>query len=297
LAAESVACDHQIAVSELLFIRGSFFRKGEDLVMRYRWIAGMLAACIFGAAMAQDESMDALKKDAIDRLSAAQDTTLSIDIGRVYVKQTALLTAREVLTLKGRAAGLSMQQWNLETPEWQDAERELTAGLDELIRVGVANPAWLKAAWAQLSSQLLNAEEADEIAVHFRTEGGALQRRVIEWFVGELTLQYYTFTNRLKYGVPGSESEMRDLQVTTYEIQSHFEPIYDLTDYPNTMRFASRDPGVKFMKMMVTSGVHVIHTHLEKVADQARETIRARAALADPHIARARQRLAARPEK
>jgi len=35
--------------------------------------------------------------------------------------------------------------------------------------------------------------------------------------VGELTLQTYTFTERLKYGVPGSEQEMRDLQIVTYE--------------------------------------------------------------------------------
>ena len=42
-----------------------------------------------------------------------------------------------------------------------------------------------------------------------------MQRRVIEWFVGELTLQTYTFTDRLRYGVRGSEQEMRDLQAVT----------------------------------------------------------------------------------
>jgi len=262
--------------------------------MRYRWIAGLFAACVLSMALAQEDNLSALKKDAIERLVAAHDTSLSINIGRVYVKQAALIEARDLLGSKGREAGLTDQQWHPETPEWQDAERELTAGLDGLIRTEVANPVWLQTAWTQLSSELLNAEEADEIAVHFRTEGGALQRRVIEWFVGELTLQYYTFTDRLKYGVPGTEAEMRDLQVTTYEIQSHFDPIYDLTDYPNTMRFASRDPGVKYMKMMVMSGVHVIHTHLEEVADAARTTIRSRARLADPYVTRVKRRLAAK---
>src|SRR5204863_9247962 len=57
--------------------------------------------------------------------------------------------------------------------------------------------------------------------------------RVIEWFVGELTLQTYTFTDRLKYGVPGSEQEMEDLRKITYEIRSHFDQIYDLTKYPD----------------------------------------------------------------
>ena len=122
--------------------------------------------------------------------------------------------------------------------------------------------------------------------MHFQTEGGQLQRRVIEWFVGELTLQTYTFTDRLKYGVPGSEQEMEDLRKTTYEIRSHFDDIYDLTKYPNAVRFASRGPGVEYFKMMVLQGVHVLHVHLEAVANEARETVRSRAALVDPYIER-----------
>lgn len=259
-------------------------------MMRNRWFAGLLAAFALTSAMADGNNLEALKKDAVNRLVAEHDTSLSINIGRVYVKQAALTAARDLLWRKGRDARLTKEQWNLTTPEWQAAEEELTAGLDDLIRVEVANPVWLETAWTQLSSDLLGAEEADEIAVHFKTEGGGLQRRVIEWFVGELTLQYYTFTDRLKYGVPGTEQEMHDLQVITYEIQSHFDPIYDLTNYPDTMRFASRDPGVKYMKMMVMSGVHVIHTHLEEVANKARATILARATLADPYIQQAKAR-------
>ena len=124
--------------------------------------------------------------------------------------------------------------------------------------------------------------------MHFQTEGGQLQRRVIEWFVGELTLQTYTFTDRLKYGVPGSEQEMEDLRKTTYEIRSHFDAIYDLTKYPNAVRFASRGPGVEYFKMMVMQGVHAVHVHLEAVADEARALIRSRAKLVDPYLARAR---------
>ena len=161
-------------------------------------------------------------------------------------------------------------------------------GVDELIQRKVARGAWVQEAWSELIAQTLNAEEADEIAVHFRSEGGQLQRQVIEWFVGELTLQTYTFTDRLKYGVPGSEQEMKDLQVVTYERKGRFPPIYDLTAYPDAVRFASVDPGVKYFKMMVMQGVHAVHVHLEQVADEARARIRARAGLADPYIARAR---------
>ena len=103
---------------------------------------------------------------------------------------------------------------------------------------------------------------------------------------GRADLATYTFTDRLKYGVPGSEQEMRDLQIATYERQ--FRGIQDFTAYPDAVRFASTGPGVKYFKMMVMQGVHAVHVHLEAVADEARALIRSRAALAEPYIARAR---------
>ena len=246
----------------------------------------VVAAVSVAAGMEPNE--DELKREAVSRVVDSHDAALSVGIGRVYVKQAALGAARDVLTERGRSAGLRPDEWNLKTAQWQAAERELMQGVDELIQRQVVQSAWVQEAWSALISQTLNAEEADEVAVHFRSEGGQLQRQVIEWFVGELTLQTYTFTDRLKYGVPGSEQEMKDLQVITYERKDRFPPIYDLTGYPGAIRFASTDPGVKYFKMMALQGVHAVHVHLEQVADEARARIRARAALADPYIARAR---------
>jgi hypothetical protein len=249
------------------------------------WIAAVAAAFFVSMAQAeQDMSEEALKLDAVSRVIEAHDPSLSVNIGRVYVKQAALGAARDLLYQKGRAAGLKKETWNLTSPQWQAAERVLVQGTDDLIQRRVANGAWVREAWSEQAATLLNGEEADEIAVHFQTEGGQLQRRVIEWFVGELTLQTYTFTDRLKYGVPGSEQEMEDLRKTTYEIRSHFDPIYDLTKYPDAVRFASRGPGVEYFKMMVLQGVHALHEYLEAVANEARETVHSRAALVDPYI-------------
>ena len=245
--------------------------------------AAVFCVLVAPALAAEDE---ALKQDAVARVVESHDPALSVNIGRVYVKQAALGAARDLLGERGKAAGLSKQQWNLNSPEWQSAERELMEGVNELIQRKVTDPVWVKQGWSELVSRTLKGEEADEIAVHFQSEGGALQRQVIEWFVGELTLQTYTFTDRLRYGVPGSEEEMRDLQIVTYERTGRFPPIYDLTKYPDAVRFASTDPGVKYFKMMVIQGVHALHTHLESVANEARTTIRSRAGLIEPHIAR-----------
>jgi hypothetical protein len=256
------------------------------MVLQFKLAVALLAAAVlsFNAYARQDDPE--LKRDAVSRVVDSHDPALSIGIGRVYVKQAALLAARDLLAERGTAAGLDKTQWHLKTEPWSSAERELMAGVDDLIQRKVARGAWVQEAWSELISQTLDAEEADEIAVHFQSDGGKLQRRVIEWFVGELTLQTYTFTDRLKYGVPGSEQEMRDLQVATY--QRVFRGIQDFTPYPDAVRFASIDPGVKYFKMMAIQGVHAVHVHLEQVGDEARAMIRSRAALVDPHIARAR---------
>jgi hypothetical protein len=256
------------------------------MLLQVRLVAALAAAAFLSVNAAAREDDPELKRDAVSRVVESHDPALSIGIGRVYVKQTALLAARDLLTERGKVAGLDKSRWNLQAGEWQAAESELMESVDDLIQRKVAQGAWVQEAWSELVGQTLNAEEADEIAVHFQSEGGKLQRRVIEWFVGELTLQTYTFTDRLKYGVPGSEQEMRDLQVVTYE--RIFRGIHDFTPYPNAVRFASVDPGVKYFKMMAIQGVHAIHVHLEQVADEARAMIRSRAALVDPHIARMR---------
>jgi hypothetical protein len=248
-------------------------------------IAAVAALWLFSAnaSTKAGESDAALKQDAIERLARSHDPALSVGIGRVYVKQAALLAAREVLAERGRAAGLTRTQWNPQIVQWQAAERELMQGIDDLVRDRVATGVWVQQAWGEAAAQTLNGEEADEIAVHFQSEGGQLQRKVIEWFVGELTLQTYTFTDRLKYGVPGSEAEMRDLQVATYERM--VPGIYDLTSYPDAVKFASIDPGVKYFKMMVMQGIHAVHVYLEACAEDARRMVRGRASLADPYIA------------
>jgi hypothetical protein len=255
------------------------------MVLRKALIAGAAALWLLSAnaSTKAGEGDAALKRDAIERLAHSHDPALSVGIGRVYIKQAALLAAREVLADRGRAAGLTRTQWNPQVAQWQAAERELMQGIDDLVRDRVASGVWVQQAWGEAAAQTLNGEEADEIAVHFQSEGGQLQRKVIEWFVGELTLQTYTFTDRLKYGVPGSEEEMRDLQIATYDRM--VPGIYDLTSYPDAVKFASVDPGVKYFKMMVMQGVHAVHTYLEACAEDARRMVRERASRADPHIA------------
>jgi len=103
--------------------------------------------------------------------------------------------------------------------------------------------------------------------------GGAQQRAVLELLlVGETLLASYTFTERIRYDVPGAESEMRRLQ-DAWWVNDH-RRVYDFTPYPNAIRFASQDPGVKYSKMLAIQGIDAITRHFDGVADAVREQLR-----------------------
>ena len=80
---------------------------------------------------------------------------------------------------------------------------------------------------------------------------------------------------------------MKDLQFITYERKDRFPPIYDLTGYPGAIRFASTDPGVKYWKMMALQASMPCTCTWSRSPTHGARKIRARAALADPYIARA----------
>ena len=249
----------------------------------------LLSTAVFAQ---EDPTYEELKEDAVTRLVDELDTTLPKYIARVYAKQAAILQAKALLTLVGNENQLRQDLWQEDNHIWTEAERFLIDGADVTIEERIIKPSWLRDAWYGHTYRILGAEGADEVAVHFKSKGGTLQRKVIEYYVGELSLAFYTLgTDRVvQWGLRGSEKEMKELQIKTYELKGSFgcgkyahvnnpcnhedmepnyttlNPIYDLTGFENTMRFASRGPGVEFMKMMMIQGVHEVHIHAEKVA-------------------------------
>lgn len=251
-----------------------------------RWILAL--AVISTVSFAATAAADALKDDAIARLTAAHDPAIPIAIGRIYIKQLGLQTVRGLLIEAGQAAKLG-SGWGPQAPEWQAAEAHLIARVDALIAREIQDPAWFRAAWADASARVLNAEEADEIAQHFSTEGGKQQRAVLELLlVGETLVANYTFTDRIHYGVKGSEAEMKNLQ-DVWWVNDHLK-IYDFTPYPNAMRFASQDPGVKYSKMLAIQGIEAINLHFDAVARETTAALQAARSEIDPYIAQFRAR-------
>jgi len=243
---------------------------------------------LLAAASSAFGATDALKDEAIARLAASHDPAIPLAIGRLYVKQAGLQSARTLLAERGKAEGLGAD-WSPRAPEWQGAEMQLTRVIDDLIARRVDDAAWFREAWAREAARFLNAEEADEIATHFSTEGGRQQRAVIELLlVGETLIANYTFTDRIRYNVKGSEHEMQQLQKVWW-VTDHLK-IYDFTPYPNAIHFATQDPGVKYCKMLAIQGIDALNRHYDAVVQEMTSALRQAGGEIDPYIAQYRAR-------
>lgn len=121
---------------------------------------------------------------------------------------------------------------------------------------------------------LPTAEEADEIATHFASEGGGEQRVVVELLlIGETVLANYTFTDRLDYRVKGAEREIAHLQEVWWEREPF--RVRDFTRYPDAIRFAGQDPGIKYTKMLAIQGIEVITRRIDRTAREAVQAVEA----------------------
>lgn len=231
---------------------------------------------------------DALKDDAIARLAASHEPDVPLAVGRLAVKQAGLGAARTLLARRGRDAGLG-RGWNATAPEWQDAEAHFSGIVDGVIARGIEDPEWLRAIWTDQAARVLNAEEADEIATHFATPFGREQRIVIEVkVIGELLLANYTFTDRISDRVPGSEREFARMQ-TVWAEREPFR-VRNFDGDVGAARFGSRNPGVKYVRMLAIQGVDAILGHIDAVCAEAARAVSQAAAQADPFIETHRRR-------
>jgi hypothetical protein len=211
--------------------------------------------------------------EAVQRLAHSQDPALFVATGALYVKQEAI-----------RANG------NKPLPPELDAE------VERVIDAEIRDPAWFHGVIADVGGRFLSTEEADEIATHFGTEGGQLQRRLVEQATNEVLINVYTFTDRIDYRLAGSEREFRDLyaaagpergscacptpreqdEIRAAGDSQSIKVSQDLTAYPGTLKFASGGAGVKYVKALMLQGIGGMTSHFEAVAKQVRATVASR---------------------
>lgn len=216
------------------------------------------------------------KSEALRRVAQAHDPAMFVATGALYLKQEALRAN------KGKAL-----------PPDVDAE------VEGIIDARVRDPAWFRETLVAVMTPTLSAEEADEIATHFATEGGQLQRRTVELAVGEILTNTYTFTDKIDYRLAAlSKREMDDMHraagpmrgtcnCPTPKEQEELQRVangrpversQDLSANPDAVKFASSGVGVKYMKILSLQGIAAMNAYFDSVAKQIREVVAMRRA-------------------
>ena len=152
-----------------------------------------------------------LKKDAVQAIVESHDTTLILRGGELMVRQQVVKAAKNFALKWGRERGLGKEWWR-DKPEFELAVQHLIEIGDEVLRDKFTSGDWLTTIWTEYTANNFTGEQASSIAEHFKTEHGAIQRGLMEWYLGETTLFYYTFSDRWDYRLEETRKELETLQ-------------------------------------------------------------------------------------
>ena len=238
----------------------------HSAIVRSLWA---LLVCLNSLAFAQTEAQEKqrLDQDAIARVVNSHDNTLIIKGGHLMIKQQAVRAAHKLLVKWGREENLGKLWWE-DRPEWKAAKADLIKGGEAVLATQFLEDTWLKQTWTEYTAKELTGEQADVVATHFQTEGGIKQRRLMDWYLGELVLFYYTFTDRFDYEVKETQDELHALQKQA------------LSRIPEEdISFASRNsqafafvacspdsrycPGIQYWKMLAYPMLGSVFRHME----------------------------------
>jgi hypothetical protein len=195
-------------------------------------------------AQSNSEEQERNKREAVQRVVDSHDMTLLLGGGRLMIKQAAVRSARRLLREWGQEAGLQ-GEWRDDAPEYRTSKAELLSLADAAIQRSYAPGAWLKTIWYEYTANELNGEAADQIAEVFKTEGGRRTRMLMDWYLGEMILFNYTFTDRFEYEVADAEHELKALQV---EAQKRLpgEDVEFTSRYPEAFQFLACSPDSRY---------------------------------------------------
>jgi hypothetical protein len=184
------------------------------------------------------------------------------------IKQQAVGAARKLLAEVGRAQGLG-PAWGYKRPEWQAAKDDLLAAGDVIMKEQYIDDAWLGRTWTEYTASNFNGEQASVIADHFETEGGIKQRQLMDWFLGETTLFYYTFTGRFDYELEETQQELLALQQVTLT-RTPREDVHFYKRHPEAFAFiacspdSDNCPGLRYWKMLAIPLMGAVFRHMEE---------------------------------
>ena len=250
------------------------------IVSRGLLLVVLLAGAAQASLAAETPEQQQAARDAVERVVESHDKVLLLGGGALMIKQSAIRSARKLLSEWGRAAGLGGEWWD-SAPEYRAAKAELLGVADAVIAQRYSSGVWLTQAWTEYTARELNGEQADTIATHFQTEGGQKLRMLMDWYLGEMVLFNYTFTDRFEYELQESERELRALQQAAQK-RIPIEDIEFTSRYPDTFRFVACGPdspycpSLKYWRMLIYPLMGEIIRYIDTVSAQIETEMRTR---------------------
>ncbi len=249
-----------------------------------RILRGLLSAVIFPVATllvqpalaesrtdaeTEAQEQERYTREAVDRVVDSHDNTLILKGGELMIRQQAVRSAHKLLVQWGREQKLGELWWQ-DRPEWQAAKAELLAAGDEVLAKRFIEDAWLTQIWTKYTLENFSGEQASVIADHFQTEGGIKQRRLMDWYLGETTLFYYTFTDRFDYETEETQQQLKSLQKAALT-RIPREDVHFSKRNPEAYAFIACSPdseycpGLHYWKMLTIPLMGAVFRHMEEV--------------------------------
>jgi hypothetical protein len=255
--------------------------------------AGMLVlVCLMSAvpvaAETEAEEAQRYKLEAVEQVVASHDNSLILKGGELMVRQQAVHAAAKLLAQWGREQNLGMLWWE-DRPEWQAAKLQMLDAADSILRARFIQDAWLQRIWTRYTLENFSGEQASAIAEHFKTEGGIKQRRLMDWYLGEFTLFYYTFAGRFDYNTRETQVQLKSLQKAALS-RIPTEDVHFSKRNPEAYAFIACSPdsvncpGLKYWKMLSIPMMGAVYRHMEAVTREMEAEMARMLPVVQPHL-------------
>ena len=253
--------------------------------------AVMLVVVCLNSAMsvaAETEETERYKLEAVEQVVASHDNALILKGGELMVRQQAVHAAAKLLSQWGREQNLGMLWWE-DRPEWQAAKAQMLAAADSILQARFIQDAWLQRIWTRYTLENFSGEQASAIAEHFKTEGGIKQRRLMDWYLGEFTLFYYTFTGRFDYNTRETRGQLISLQKAALS-RIPTEDVHFSKRNPEAYAFiacspdSENCPGLKYWKMLSIPMMGAVYRHMEEVTREMEAEMARMLPAVQPHL-------------
>ncbi|HZR02727.1 MAG TPA: hypothetical protein VFA81_06115 [Burkholderiales bacterium] len=223
----------------------------------------LLLLLVWAAAPNQWTLAASLEKS--ERLVNQHDLKTTVAIGDYYLKQEAILAARDVLSKIGRAQNLG-RDWNPSNPYWKQAEAAIVIKLMREVNKDFSSLEWLSEAWSQMNQAEFSEPELDMLLAHFSSEVGRKQAMIVDHTVAFHVMASLSMAGKIQEHLQGTEADRKRMQ-DLYNAEDDAMR-FNHNENPEGTQFAFSPVGKKYFVNAVLKVSGLVSRRLYQMASQ-----------------------------